>query len=181
MLEQEFKEKDVVRKYQMDYDQNICMVQKYPEAMQTTGVIGHPADTTREPDDESEVTEAGMPPGPGGDTAAEEYNMEGMEEDWDGLELEKFNQLHVVAPGEGKTPVSLTYTEDWDAKAFPMLHPDGCNHLNDERRKKRLGELEYFKQRLFHIDPRWRNHPFWVFAAAVYREKKDFERNIDLG
>ena len=149
--------------------------------MQTTGVIGHPADTAREPDDESEVTEARMPPGPGGDTAAEEYNMEGMEEDWDGLELGKFNQLHVVAPGEGKTPVSLTYTEDWDAKAFPMLHPDGCNHLTDERRKKRLGELEYFKQRLFHIDPRWRNHPFWVFAAAVYREKKDFERNIDLG
>ena len=63
-MEQEFKEKDVVRKYQMDYDQNICMVQKYPEAMQTTGVIGHPADTTREPDDESEVTEARTPPGP---------------------------------------------------------------------------------------------------------------------
>ena len=31
------------------------------------------------------------------------------------------------------------------------------------------------------VNPRWRNQPHWVFAAAVYREKKDFQRNIDLG
>ena len=166
----------------MDYDQNICMVEKYPEAMQITGVISHPTDSTSGPAEESDVMITHMPPGPGGDTAsATEYNIEGIEEDRNRLEVKKFNQLHVVAPGEGKTPVSLTYTEDWDAKAFPMLHPDGCNHLTDERRKKRLGEPEYFKQRLFNIDPRWRKNVMWVFASAVYREKKDFERNIDLG
>ena len=31
------------------------------------------------------------------------------------------NQLHVVAPGQ-----------DWDAKAFPMLFPDGKNHLMEK-------------------------------------------------
>ena len=90
------------------------------------------------------------------------------------------NQLHVVAPGEGKTPVNLIYCTDWDAKAFPMLHPDGQNHLSDERRKKKLSDLEYFKQRLINLDPRWRDNTHWVFAAAVFREKKDFQRNIDL-
>ena len=28
-----------MRKYQIDYDENVCMVEKYPEAMQTQGVI----------------------------------------------------------------------------------------------------------------------------------------------
>ena len=56
------------------------------------------------------------------------------------------NQLHVVAPGEGKIPVSLTFCEDWDAKAFPMLHPDGKNHLSDDKRKRKLSDLKYFKQ-----------------------------------
>ena len=62
-----------------------------------------------------------------------------------------------------------------------MLHPDGLNHLQDERRKRKLRDLDYFKQRLNNIDPRWRNNMYWVFSAAVFREKKDLQRNIDLG
>ena len=162
-----------MRKFQLDYDQNICMVQKYPEAMQTAGVIQHPADT--------EVTVSPIDPVGCSDEDGNLADRVDDWEDWDDIEEPEINQLHVVAPGEGKTPVNLTFTEDWDAKAFPMLHPDGLNHLSDQRRTKKLGELEFFKQRLFNADPRWRNHPFWVFAAAVYREKKDFERNIDLG
>ena len=38
--EQEYREKDSIRKYQIDYDESICMVEKYPEAMQVDGVIG---------------------------------------------------------------------------------------------------------------------------------------------
>ena len=85
----------------------------------------------------------------------------------------------VVAPGEGKSAVNLAFCKDWDAKAFPMLHPDGQNHLFDKRKKK-LSDQEYIKQRLFNIDARWRANPHWVFAAATYRERKDFQRNIDL-
>ena len=90
------------------------------------------------------------------------------------------NQLHIVCPGEGKTPVNLTFCKDWDAKAFPMLHPDGKNHLFDKERARKLFDLDYCKQRLFNVDPRWRDNIQWVFAMCVYREKKDFQRNIDL-
>jgi hypothetical protein len=145
-LEQQYREEDPIRKYQIDYDESICMVEKFPEAMQIEGVIGQSVE-------------------------AEEAAIAG-----DGHQ----NQLFVIAPGEGKTPINLTYCEDWDAKAFPMLHPDGQNHLTDRRRQK-LADVDYFKQRLCNKDPRWRNHPHWVFAAAVFKEKKDFQRNIDLG
>ena len=170
-----------MRKFQLDYDQNICMVQKYPEAMQTVGVIQHPADSNTASSEEAHTTVSSIDPV--GCSDMDGNLAEGVDEwdDWDDIDEPETNQLHVVAPGEGKTPVSLNFTENWDAKAFPMLHPDGLNHLSDTRRTKKLSDLEFFKQRLFNIDPRWRNHPFWVFAAAVYREKKDFERNIDLG
>ena len=138
LLEQEYEKDDTIRKFQIDYDESLCMVEKYPEAMQIEGVI---------------------------DQTAQDQEA---------------NQLVVLAPGEGKTPISLIFCEDWDAKAFPMLHPDGLNNLTDKRRKRRLAEVDYFKQRLFNIDPRWRNNTHWVFAAAVYKEKKELQRNIDL-
>ena len=139
-LEQQYQEHDAVRKFQIDYDENICMVERFPEAMQIEGVILPPDDNMDDP-----------------------------------------NQLHIVAPGEGKTPISLIYCKDWDAKAFPMLHPDGKNHLSDDGRERKLQDNDYFKQRICNTDPRWRNNPHYVFAAAVYREKKDLQRNIDLG
>ena len=52
------------------------------------------------------------------------------------------NQLHEIAPGEGKTPINLVLCQDWDAKLFPMLHTDGKNHLFDKRRKKKLQDQE---------------------------------------
>ena len=57
------------------------------------------------------------------------------------MSAENENQLFVIAPGEGKTPVNLNFCEDWDAKAFPLLHPDGFNHLTDKRRRRRLARL----------------------------------------
>ena len=62
-----------------------------------------------------------------------------------------------------------------------MLHPDGKNHLSDDQRQIKLSDLDYFKQRLFNVNPQWRNNTHWVFAATVYREKKDLQRNIDIG
>ena len=80
-LEVNYQENDVIRKYQLDYDQSVCMVEKYPEAMQIEGVIqkGH----------------KGIGQG------------------------EEPNQLHIVAPGEGKTPINLLYCKDFELKAFP--------------------------------------------------------------
>jgi hypothetical protein len=142
--EQQYRQEDPIRKYQIDYDESICMVEKYPEAMQIEGVIGRQAD---------------------GDILSE-------------LVSKDQKQFRVIALVEGKIPINLTYCDDWDAKAFPMLHPDGKNNLTDTRRK--LAEVDYFKQRLFNKDSRWRDHPHWVFAAAVYKEKKELQRNIDI-
>ena len=129
------------------------MVQKYPEAMQTTGVIQHPADSDNPSSEGAEDTVPLIDPV----DCSDEYRdmLDGVDcwDDWNNIEETAINQLHVVAPGEGKTPVNHTFTEDWDAKAFPMLHPDGLNHLSDKRRKKKLGELEFFKQRLFILTP----------------------------
>ena len=90
------------------------------------------------------------------------------------------NQVHEIAPGEGKVPIDIVYCEDWDAKAFPLLFPDGNNHLFDKKREKKLRDQDFFCQRLFNVDPRWRNNIHWIFAATGFREKKDFKGNIDL-
>ena len=84
VTEKEFIQNDTVRKFQIDYDESICMVEKFPEAMHVENLIGHASENNTDP-----------------------------------------NQLLVIAPGEGKTPTNIAYCEDWDAKAFPMLHPDG--------------------------------------------------------
>ena len=178
-LEQEFQEYDVVRKFQIDYNETICMVEKFPEAMQTEGVMRpsgmdkenldggnlgmeNSSDLCQNNTNTTEMYDINPTADMENLPALSQNNINTTEGDEVILKncMEKLpdicqnnintaNQLHVVAPGEGKTPVSLTYCEDWDAKAFPMLHPDGQNHLTDERRKKKLSDLEYFKQRLF--------------------------------
>ena len=155
--DREYREEDVVRKHQLDYNETLCMVEKFPEAFQVEGVIQHNRLSEENEDDPDQP------------------------EDLHGEREETRNQLHIVAPGEGKTPKSLIYVEDWDAKAFWALHPDSKNNLTDKRRKKKLSDLEYFKQRLNNHDPRWRNNTHWVFSAAVFRENIDFQRNSDLG
>jgi hypothetical protein len=173
--EQQYKESDVVRKFQIDYNETVCMVDKFPEAFQVDGVIQHQQELQNK-----DPARCVNPEGGGGEEEVGEEDY--IWEEWGEEEFrEESNQLHVVAPGEGKNQVNLTYCKEWDAKGFPMLHPDGLNHLQDERRKTKLSELDYFKQRLNNIDNRWRDNTHWVFSAAVYREKKDLQRNIDLG
>ena len=80
-----------------------------------------------------------------------------------------------VAPGEGSMPTDIVTEKDWDIRSFPTLHPDGKNTLHTERRIK-LGEQEYFNQRILNKDMRFANNPSYVFAATSFIEKK---RNIE--
>ena len=166
--DREYREEDVVRKHQLDYNETLCMVEKYPEAFHVDGVVqhGHDSAVDREALSEEKEDDPELP---------EEDKEQGNQSE------KTLNQLHTVAPGEGKTPKSLNFVENWDAKAFWALHPDGKNNLTDKRRQKKLSDLEYFKQRLNNVDPRWRRNTHWVFSAAVFRENIDFQRNIDLG
>ena len=239
--EEELQTNDPVRRFQIEYNTDVCMVQKYPEGMELDGVR-LPKDTEHTfeerkrclnqtlpalmpsfvnnnyPRPDNGAVPAKMPnifnenPTPDEDTlSATMQNLLNSNQDLDSdtfsattpnplnqpPELDQnslpasmpasnaehnqeSNQLHSVAPGEGKAPINLVYCQDWDAKAFPMLHPDGKNHLFDKRRKRKLRDQDYIKQRLFNVDPRWRRNTHWVFACSVFREKKDFNRNIDL-
>ena len=108
----EYESKDVVRKYQIEYDETGCMVEKFPEAMHKDKTTGDTSEAGRE-----ESLQAILP-------------------------NQNNNQVHIAAPGEDKVPIA--FCKDWDAKAFPMLHPDGQNHLF-EKRKKKLSDQEYIK------------------------------------
>ena len=143
--EQQLINDDPVRKFQINYNNDLYMVPKYPEGMTLDGV--HLPENIQ--------------------------NFEPLIEATD-------NQVHEIAPGEGKVPIDIVYCEDWDAKAFPLLFPDGNNHLFDKKREKKLRDQDFFCQSLFNVDPRWRNNIHWIFAATGFREKKDFKGNIDL-
>ena len=66
--------------------------------------------------------------------------------------------------------------KDWDLKYFLCLHPDGKNALQSDRLVK-LGDQNYFNQRILNKDTRFADNPAYVFAAIAYIEKKQMERN----
>ena len=85
-----------------------------------------------------------------------------------------------VAPGEGKLPENILYSENWDAQAFPLKHADGKYNL-DHKRDVKLSDQYYFVQRLRNKDPRFRNDTAYVFAAASYLEKKLLSMFLSCG
>ena len=111
---------DPVRKFQINYNNDLYMVPKYPEGMTLDGV---------------QLPE----------------NIQHFEQP---LVEVNGNQVHTIAPGEGKVPIDIVYCKDWDAKAFPMLFPDGKNTLFDDNREKKIRDQDFFCQRLFNVDPR---------------------------
>ena len=128
----DYREKDSIRKYQIDYDESICLAENFPEAFY-------------------------------------------LENKKDLVEIDQIS----VAPGEGKVPENLLSSENWDALAFPMKHPDGRNNLHHKRDVK-LSDQYYFVQRLRNKDERFRSDPSYLFAASSYIEKKQLQRNINV-
>ena len=124
----EYRTKDSIRKFQIDYDKSVCLSEKFPEAF-----------------------------------CNERNSLETID----------------IAPGEGKLPENILCSENWDALAFPMKHPDGKSNLH-YKRKVKLSDQYYFVQRLRNKDSRFRNDPSYLFAAAGYLEKKQLQRNINV-
>ena len=89
------------------------------------------------------------------------------------------NMTVKVAPGEGKCPVNILKTKDWDTSSFPNLHPDGKNGL-DEPRYVKLSAPDYFQQRILNFDRRFANSTEFVFAANAYLELRRFDSNINI-
>ena len=72
------------------------------------------------------------------------------------------------APGEGKIPENILTSENWDALAFPLKHPDGNFNLH-HKRSVRLSDQYYFVQRIRNKDPRFRLDPAYLFAATGFK------------
>ena len=120
-----YKQNDAIRKYQIDYDDSVCLTEKFPEALS------------------SEVAQLSL------------------------------------APGEGCVPQNILTYDNWDALAFPMKHPTGKYNLH-YKRKKKLSDQYYFVQRLRNKNKQYSRDTSYLFSAAQYLEKKQFQRNINV-
>ena len=89
------------------------------------------------------------------------------------------NQLHEVAPGEGKLPSNILKSKDWDTASFPCLYPDAKNGLHQEREVK-LTDPDFFQQRILNFDRRFANNTEFIFAANAYLELRRFNLNINI-
>ena len=70
---------------------------------------------------------------------------------------------------------------DWDIKAFPHLHyPDGSNG-KDQDHKVKLSEQIYCINRISNKEQRFAKSPAYVYSAIGYIEKKQINRNLNLG
>ena len=120
-----YKQNDPIRKYQIDYDESVCLTEKFPEAFSNEN-----------------------------------------------------NQIS-VAPGEGSIPQSILTMKNWDSLSFPMKHPTGEFDLHFKRDVK-LYDQYYFVQRLRNKNSQYSRDTAYLFAAAQYLEKKQFQRNINI-
>ncbi len=86
-----------------------------------------------------------------------------------------------VAPGEGRKPVGLLYSQDWDILAFPRLqNADGSNGLSQENRPVHISHLQFFQQRLLNMNPKFREDPSYLYAATIFLEKKQIRNNMSM-
>ena len=85
-----------------------------------------------------------------------------------------------IAPGEGKTPKSILYDDEWDIKAFPDLNsPDGKYGLHHKRNVK-LTHQNFFIQRVCNKEQKFARTPSYVYAAVGYIEQQQIMRNITM-
>ena len=84
-----------------------------------------------------------------------------------------------IAPGEGKIPINLLRSPNWDVNAFPHLHASGKYGLDFER-KISLTPQQYFNQRLLNMDKRFSSCTPYVFASLYYVERYQLEQQINI-
>ena len=101
------------------------MVDKFPEAMQITGVT-RPSGLDKKAEDEG-------------------HDMEKLSD----LCKNNINQT----PTKERIPVLNHHEQNSSVNQLHVVAPGGQNHLTDERRKKKICDLEYFKQKLFNENP----------------------------
>ena len=89
------------------------------------------------------------------------------------------NEEIVMAPGEGQIPENVLFNKNWDINSFPHFHPDGKYGLHFNRQVA-LSNLQYFNQRILNVDTRFSKLSTYVYAAVMYLEQMQMQRNINL-
>jgi hypothetical protein len=69
------------------------------------------------------------------------------------------------------TPLNLLKVNNFEELAFPWLFPYGKNGFSSLRKKK-LTLNQYYKSRIYNIDPRWRTDISYLMNSVNTLEKK---------
>ncbi|XP_062572139.1 uncharacterized protein LOC134234095 [Saccostrea cucullata] len=89
------------------------------------------------------------------------------------------NEIISIAPGEGKTPVSLLTDDNNEVLAFPKLFPDGKFGF-DTKRKIKLSLSRYINARLLHRDGRFARNSDYIFYAQHIRDLQHINGSISV-
>ncbi|XP_062607417.1 glutamic acid-rich protein-like [Saccostrea cucullata] len=91
----------------------------------------------------------------------------------------KGNEIISIAPGEGKTPVSLLTDDNNEVLAFPKLFPDGKFGF-DTKRKIKLSLSRYINARLLHRDGRFARNSDYIFYTQHIRDLQHINGSISV-
>lgn len=89
------------------------------------------------------------------------------------------NQIISMAPGEGKSPVSLLTDDNNEVLAFPKLFPDG-KFGYDTKRTVKLPLTRYFNARILHKDGRFARNTDYIFYAQHVRDLQHINDSITI-
>lgn len=94
-------------------------------------------------------------------------------------EVARGNEIHEIAPGENRHPVSFMTDKLCEEMAFPVLFPKGKFGYHHERPVK-LSPVKYFNARLLHHSGRFATNPEYLFFAQFIIEQKKVFDSINI-
>ena len=89
------------------------------------------------------------------------------------------NEIHEIAPGENRHPVSFMTDKLCEEMAFPVLFPKGKFGYHVDRTVK-LSPVKYFNARLLHYSGRFATNPEYLFFAQFVIEQKKVSDSINI-
>lgn len=93
--------------------------------------------------------------------------------------FDESTNVFCIAPGEGKTPLSLTRDKNVEYLAYPTLFPTGKFGFNSARVTP-LSSSQYFSARLLHYSGRFSSNEDYVFFAQSIIEQDRLMSSIQI-
>jgi len=90
-----------------------------------------------------------------------------------------FDKIISVAPCEKNNPISIFMEKGIEAKAFPILLPDG-EHRFDDDRDVSISLTRYLHNRLMNVDNRFAKDTDFIFFAQYISELQQVKSNVSI-